>query len=277
MSATRRGLITGGASALAASALVPTAPVTATQLDRDLLDLLLAQEQAQVALYTAILDSFDERAFTEAGFPETVRSGIEEIRAAEQAHIAVVTRPDGPHVPALPPPTLSSLDDAMGEAAALENLAVASYAFVIANIGRPRVIPDLLGIHSVEARQASWLASILGTEPFPDVIDPPLTLDQSTGQLIEPPRNPAEPATPVATTDMAPIVAAIARELGVSVDAVNVVSVMPQTWPDSALGCPQPGMLYAQVLTPGFQVVVDSGGAQIEFHTDERGTVVRCP
>jgi hypothetical protein len=36
-------------------------------------------------------------------------------------------------------------------------------------------------------------------------------------------------------------------------------------------------MLYAQVVTPGYLVLVDVSGEQIEYHTDERGTVVRCP
>ncbi|MDQ3328852.1 MAG: hypothetical protein M3506_10065, partial [Chloroflexota bacterium] len=34
-------------------------------------------------------------------------------------------------------------------------------------------------------------------------------------------------------------------------DAV-VVSITAQEWPDSALGCPEPGMMYQQVITPGY-------------------------
>ncbi len=51
----------------------------------------------------------------------------------------------------------------------------------------------------------------------------------------------------------------------------------PRDWPDSSLGCPQPDMLYAQVITPGYLVVVEVSGEPIEYHTDDRGTVVRCP
>jgi hypothetical protein len=35
--------------------------------------------------------------------------------------------------------------------------------------------------------------------------------------------------------------------------------------------------MYAQVLTPGYLVVVEVNGTRSEFHTDERGNVVRCP
>ena len=42
------------------------------------------------------------------------------------------------------------------------------------------------------------------------------------------------------------------------------------TWPDASLGCPQEGMMYAQVLTPGYLVVIrDAGGAEHSVHTNE--------
>jgi hypothetical protein len=34
--------------------------------------------------------------------------------------------------------------------------------------------------------------------------------------------------------------------------------------------------MYAQVITPGYLAEVEVGGQKIEFHTDERGSVVRC-
>ena len=45
------------------------------------------------------------------------------------------------------------------------------------------------------------------------------------------------------------------------------------TWPDASLGCPQPGMTFAQVLTPGYLVVIrDAGGAEHQVHTNEGGS-----
>jgi hypothetical protein len=72
-------------------------------------------------------------------------------------------------------------------------------------------------------------------------------------------------------------VAAIAAELGVAPVDVTVVSTSQEVWPDASLGCPQPDMLYAQVVTSGFRVVVEAGGEQVEFHSDQSGNVVRCP
>ena len=274
---TRRRFLAGGASALALGAFVPAGHAAAMQTDRDLLDLLYAHEQALIDLYRATLDAYDEAAFREAGLPDGIRTSLEGILVAEDVHQAVVARPDPPQIPS--PQAVLPEDPvaALRQAAELENLAVAAYAFAIPELGRQRLIPELLGIHSVEARHAAWLATVLGEDPFPEAIDPPLVLGDADPAPSETPGTP-EPAESIEPAEeLAPVVAAIADELGVSPDDVAVVSAASEVWPDASLGCPQPDMLYAQVLTPGYRVVVDVGGERIEFHTDERGNVVRCP
>jgi hypothetical protein len=82
---------------------------------------------------------------------------------------------------------------------------------------------------------------------------------------------PSESAAAVdaATTDAA-------SHLGVSRDTLRVEQVQPREWPDSSLGCPQPGQLYSQVVTPGYLIVISSGTHQLEYHTDERTRVTLC-
>ena len=273
----RRGLFAGGASILAAGAFARRAPALAFQVDRELLDLLLTQEQVQVDYYSAILDTFDDAAFSAASFSQSARSSIERILAAEKAHIAALARPDGRSPPAPVPPVLVDLTDALLEAAELENLAVASYAFVIPELDRPRLLPTLIGIHSVEARHAAWLATLLEANPFPEAIDPALMLEQSEVDSPERTVVPPAAATPEISGETAPLIAAIAADLGVPPETVQVVTMEPRDWPDSSLGCPQPDMLYAQVVTPGYLVLVEVSGERIEYHTDDRGTVIRCP
>ncbi|MBI3970844.1 MAG: hypothetical protein HY332_06105 [Chloroflexi bacterium] len=67
------------------------------------------------------------------------------------------------------------------------------------------------------------------------------------------------------------------RRLGVARGQIRVVRVEPRDWPDASLGCPSPGQFAAQVITPGFLVVVEAGGRQLEYHTDTRGRAVVCP
>ena len=262
---------------LAAGALGRTAPALAFQVDRELLDLLLGQEQIQVVHYSTILDTFDEAAFSAAGFSGSARGAIEGILAAEEAHVAALPRPGDGSMPAPAVPELTDLTEALHEAAELENLAVASYAFVIPELDRQRLLPTLIGIHSVEARHAAWLATLLETNPFPEAIDRALTLEQSEADSAEPTVAPPVVGTPDIPAEMAWLTAAIAEDLGVPPPTVQVVTMEPRDWPDSSLGCPQPDMLYAQVVTPGYMVLVEVSGERIEYHTDERGTVVRCP
>lgn len=69
---------------------------------------------------------------------------------------------------------------------------------------------------------------------------------------------------------------AAAAHLGVRVDDVTVVSVEPHDWNDAGLGCGETGQMYAQVVTPGYAVIVRAAGRELEFHTDSRGRAVLC-
>jgi hypothetical protein len=67
-----------------------------------------------------------------------------------------------------------------------------------------------------------------------------------------------------------------AAHLGVSPADLKVDLVEPRQWGDTSLGCPKPGQMYAQVVTPGFVVVISGAGKQLEYHADTRGQVVLC-
>jgi hypothetical protein len=88
----------------------------------------------------------------------------------------------------------------------------------------------------------------------------------------------SEPATPSpdqpAAVDAA--LADAANQLGIEAEEVNVVTVEPMEWPDTSLGCPKPGEFYAQVVTPGYVIVVEGNGQELEYHGDENGNVVLC-
>jgi len=55
---------------------------------------------------------------------------------------------------------------------------------------------------------------------------------------------------------------------------VEVSAVEAKEWPDTSLGHPQPGMMYAQVITPGFRVVLRVAGRSYVYHTDRRRVVL---
>ncbi len=69
----------------------------------------------------------------------------------------------------------------------------------------------------------------------------------------------------------------VASTLQVPVEEVTVLSVQAVTWSDTSLGCPEPGMMYAQVLTPGFLVTTEVQGKPQQVHMDAKGKGVVCP
>lgn|SRR5690606_26006394 len=84
---------------------------------------------------------------------------------------------------------------------------------------------------------------------------------------------PAEAAAPMSADQQAMADATVpwaAEQLGVGADDITVVSVDAMEWPDSSLGCPQPDMIYAAVITPGYQVTIEAQGTTYAVHTDSR-------
>ncbi len=61
----------------------------------------------------------------------------------------------------------------------------------------------------------------------------------------------------------------LASNLGISENDVKLVSSTIVEWPDSCLGTALPGVLCAQVVTPGFLFVLEASGRQYEYHTSQ--------
>ena len=61
--------------------------------------------------------------------------------------------------------------------------------------------------------------------------------------------------------------AQLAQQLGVPPQQIELAAIEPVEWPDASLGCPQAGMMYAAVVTPGYRVIFDVDGEQVEVHT----------
>jgi hypothetical protein len=79
-----------------------------------------------------------------------------------------------------------------------------------------------------------------------------------------------EPLVALATADAA-------RRTGVAPGDVRIVRIEGREWPDRSLGCPRPGMGYAQAITPGYLIVAEAAGQQFEYHTDHAQVVLCAP
>jgi hypothetical protein len=105
---------------------------------------------------------------------------------------------------------------------------------------------------------------------------------ESPGATPSPPTTPDEAAPPDNTTppDANAIAeearAAVAQQLGISPAQVTVASVQEVEWSDTSLGCPEPGMDYAQEVTPGYLIRLSASGQSFEYHADREGEVITC-
>ncbi|MEX1288376.1 MAG: hypothetical protein AB1Z57_10605 [Acidimicrobiia bacterium] len=94
------------------------------------------------------------------------------------------------------------------------------------------------------------------------------------GETVPPTDPPITGEAPDAVLD--PILADAAERTGVAVDDLVVVRDQFVEWPDGSLGCPEPGMVYTQVITPGYWVVVDADGTSLDYRTDAEGRFKLC-
>ncbi len=69
--------------------------------------------------------------------------------------------------------------------------------------------------------------------------------------------------------------AALAKQLGVAPDTLNIAFVEKADWPNACLGLPAAGEACAQIITPGYGGSAEADGKLYEFRSDEIGRLVR--
>jgi hypothetical protein len=59
----------------------------------------------------------------------------------------------------------------------------------------------------------------------------------------------------------------LAQRLGLDPSKIEVVDASSVTWPDASLGCPKPGMAYAQVMVDGMRLRLKTGDTLYDYHS----------
>jgi hypothetical protein len=67
----------------------------------------------------------------------------------------------------------------------------------------------------------------------------------------------------------------LAERLQVDPDTIKLISVQQVEWPDGCLGVQTTDVMCTMMITPGYRVLLEAGGRQYDYHTDESGDVVR--
>ncbi|NOX43046.1 MAG: hypothetical protein GXP19_04840 [Gammaproteobacteria bacterium] len=69
----------------------------------------------------------------------------------------------------------------------------------------------------------------------------------------------------------------LSQTLTIDEAQISVQEVSSVQWSDSSLGCPQQGMMYAQVITDGYKVVLELDNKLYPLHVGTRsGRAVLC-
>jgi hypothetical protein len=85
------------------------------------------------------------------------------------------------------------------------------------------------------------------------------------GELVPTP-TPQAPAYGEAQSLVERAIADLQAQLGVSEQDVTVGQVVETEFPDASLGVPEPGKMYAQVITPGYVIQLTVNGESYEYH-----------
>lgn len=108
-------------------------------------------------------------------------------------------------------------------------------------------------------------------EPFSTSVAAPPTEGE-----IPMPRSVPTPANPGLPTLIENAKADLAQRLSISTTQINLVEAAEVEWSDSSLGCPQPGMDYLQVITPGYLILLETDGQSYEYHSNRDMYFVYC-
>jgi len=68
----------------------------------------------------------------------------------------------------------------------------------------------------------------------------------------------------------------LAQRLSISETEITLVKATDVIWSDSSLGCPQKGMVYADVLTSGYLIILSTNNMEYEYHSSRGTDVVYC-
>jgi len=106
---------------------------------------------------------------------------------------------------------------------------------------------------------------ITACSPVEQATEGPITDEQPTPTHVPVDLTPAQRA---ALTNLS-------ENVGLPVDKIKLVSTEAVEWPDGCLGVQEEGLACTEVITPGFRVILEANGRQVEYRTNEDGTQIR--
>lgn len=141
----------------------------------------------------------------------------------------------------------------------------------------PRFIPLFIAV----SLAACGGAATVGTGTTATIVIPTVTTEKPTPPSVLPGSSTSTPSTsvPAGSTLDRMVEAAksdLSGRLGIDPSDISLLEAGEVTWRNSSRGCPQPGMSYLQVLTPGYLIRLQANGIPYEYHAGSDATPFYC-
>ena len=114
-------------------------------------------------------------------------------------------------------------------------------------------------------------ANPITSESIASPVPPP-----SQGEITQMPSSIPTPSDSRLQNLIEKVRADLANRFGVSANEIVLVEARSVTWPDSSLGCPNPSLMYTQVVTPGYLIRLQVLERTFEIHTNKRDQIIYC-
>jgi hypothetical protein len=102
-----------------------------------------------------------------------------------------------------------------------------------------------------------------------------LAVVTACGPATDTPANLAGTAVALPEEVMSGAQTRLSEALGIPVESIQIEKVEDAEWADACLELAQPGENCAQVITPGYLIVLTVDGQNYEIHSNADGTIIR--
>lgn len=106
-----------------------------------------------------------------------------------------------------------------------------------------------------------------------------ITACASAPQAPEGPVLDEEPTSTHIPMDLTPAqraaIMTLSENLGIPAENIKLASTEAVDWPDGCLGVQEEGVMCTQAIVPGFRIILQANGREVEYRTNEDGTQVR--
>lgn len=118
------------------------------------------------------------------------------------------------------------------------------------------------------------ISLIAACAPVPAATEEPSTGNEQPTSTEIPTEIPTDIPEDLTPAQLAAI-EALSENLGLPADKTKLVSTEGVEWPDGCLGVQMEGLMCTQVITPGFRIILEANGREVEYRTNEDGTQIR--